>query len=572
MQRLLGLAMVVMLVVLVSCGGGGGGNGGGSIPPGIIVKAGDRLSTTVGDAVVTSGVFPTTGNVTITERPAPKVAQPNFGASQPMLTVSSTVQPDGGFTVSYPDTSNGAPAMAGIFDGNTPVSAFPVTKENGRLVVAMDPAYLPANRSRGISLISILIGIIRNYLPPDPTVTLKQVGTASAGQSLVYIPGLLQKAEDAEPTVSAVKENRGYGSAYIVDYDWRAPVAVVSLGLRDVISELPAKSTDMVAYSKGGLIGRYAMEQHRTTKATRRAMFLGVPNAGCSLTLAAIYGLLAATFLKSGVPLPFVDGPNSECLTELLPHSQLLEELSAEWYKQNGLVDYYFVAGQFGGFQTDLVVGTDSALLTGSSVIGNRTIGTIRRFTMDGQTHFTLDEAPVINVALQKMTTASTGVEISFSSNPVEASLAATSWASRVTFTNQTGQRVTNESLMLEGYIQHGGWSHNSWYDPSIPAGVAFPHQRTYWNYALDPGESVTLDLEHWLDVDRNPIGTLPPYLWSGSVRFILMANGDDGQSYETENILKLTTVNSTPKDPKTRATHLLTTMSTGGAGRRVGK
>ncbi len=566
MKRPIGLMMVAVMFGLMSCGGGG--NGGGSIPPGITVRAGDRLSTTIGETLITSGVFPSDGTVTVTEKPAPAVVQPNFGGIQPMLTVSSTVQPNGGFSVSYPDTSNGAPAMAGIFDGKEPIGAFPVTKENGRMIVTMDPAYLPQNRSRDISIISIIIGIIKNYLPPDPTVSLKQVGAAGEGQGLVYIPGLLQKADDAVPAVQTVKSDRGYGSAYVVDYDWRAPVATVAHGLKDAISDLPVKSADLVGYSKGGLVGRWTLEELGGTLAFKRAMYMGVPNKGCSLTLAALYGLLGSAFLKSSLPLPFIDGPNAECLTELLPNSTLLSDLNTDWYRQNGLVVYMFVAGQFGILPTDLVVGVSSALLNGSG-IENHTNGSIIRQTMEGQTHFTLDDANSIVSALQRFPTSNTGIDISFSENPVKASLDATKWASRVTFTNRTNQRVTNEALLLEGYNRPGYWNNNSWYDPSTPADEFFPRKRVEWNYVLNVDESVTLDLEHWLGTSGTKIGHLPPDLWAGSVRFILLASGENGQRYNKEVVLKLKTPYNVPNDPQTRAVLKATVQDVGGSGRR---
>ena len=475
MRRLIGLAAVLAMTFgLLSCGGGGGG--GGSNPPGITVRAGERLTTNVGNATITSGVFPNTGTVTIAEKQAPKVAQPNFGTLQPMFTITSTVQPDDGFTVSYPDTSNGAPVIAGIFNGKEPIGAFPVTKQNGQLVVAVDPAYLPENRGRGISLVSIVLGIIRNYFPPDSSVRLRQVGAQGEGQSLVYVPGLLQNADSAESTVSSVKQDRGYGTAYVVDYDWRAPIDEVGQNLANALTVLPSKNAELVGYSKGGLVGRWALEELGATKPVKRAVFMGSPNTGCALTLAALYGLLAATFLKSAVALPMVFDPTDNCLTELMPGSQRLTQLNSAVYKQNGKVDYHFVAGQFGGFQTDLVVGTDSALLTGSSTIGNRTNGTVRRFTMDGQSHFTLDEAPAINAAFQKVATASEGIKVSVDNNPVEASHITGHWYYEITITNNTGQDAALETFQFEGFDIISFWAYNAWYNPLTPDGVAFRH------------------------------------------------------------------------------------------------
>ncbi len=540
-----------------STGGGGSSTGGGSTGQlTTTVEPNQPKQVKIGQAIITfpAGTFGASTAVTLTESTPPSVVQPAFQAIQPALTINYTTTPQLPLTVEYPDNTNQEVPVVAAFDGQTVIGAFSSQRQNGKILVTIDPSQLGQGRSLSSSVISFVLGKVTLIDPPDVGSGLKLISSAGSGSTVIYVHGLLQSVEDdkVKNAARAAQITGQYASAYVFSYDYRLGFRQAGQALATALNSagFADKSVDIVAYSKGGLLTRVALEEEGATKAVRRVIFLGTPNTGCEIQLQGLYSLLATDFLTNPFPLVFPSW-NDNCLAELMPNSSALTQLNQYRFQQNGQVDYWFFNGG-----NDSVVGINSAEATGLPV-GDLTNGRIRQLTLPGFGHLALGTAEATTQAISQADNPVQLIAVSTDPEPAQPEPISGAWEVAVHLTNHTGQMISLETVQLEEFNRYGEWQGNYWYDPGLPPGILFPHQRLVWppfEGVIDNGETKTLYIEYWPDENKSPVWFAAPERQARSSHLIVAANGVDGRQYALEYVIHLTYDGIYPAEPQTRS------------------
>lgn len=562
------------LLALISCGGSGtssnndttGSSGGGSTTTTtgggtltgsvtVSVEPSQQKEVRIGHATVLfpADAFSVSTTVTLRESTAPSVAQPTFKAIQPLLTLQYTSPLQRPLTVTYPDTSNQEIALVAAFDGHTAIGAFPSQKQNGAISISVDPAQLEQGRSVSLG-ISLVLGLLTLHSVPDSELGLRPVGAMNPGRVVVYVHGLLQSvaSDKVKTAVNSAQISGGYGSAYVFSYDYRLSFRQAGLALAAALTnaQFADKSVDIVAYSKGGLIARTALEEVGVTKSVRRVIFLGTPNKGCSLALTALYSMVASQFLSSPNPLVF-PAWSDDWLAELLPNSPALNELNQYRFKQNGLVDYWFFSGAHDG-----AVAINSAYAT-DLPIGDLTNGQIHHTTLADFDHRSLGGAMATSQAVSQVSNSGKLIWITSSPEPAQPKPITESWQVAIQLTNNTGQGISLETVQLEEFDRDGQWQGNYWFDPATPPGIFFPRHRLVWSTPesrMTSGQTKTLYVEYWPDENKTPVSLAVAHRQARTSHVIVSANGDDGRHYAQEHVVHLAFGDIYPAEPQTRS------------------
>jgi pimeloyl-ACP methyl ester carboxylesterase len=552
--------LIILLLVLFGCGGGGGQNG-STLPPAIkktvTVEVGRATEATLGNTTISfpEGSLPAGTTINLEQGQAPVLPQKKVQDIDGQLTINAPLSPES-VTLSYPDTSNGKPVTVALFENGQLIGAVPATKESGKITVTLDGSAVTVDRGgRGLpSIISIVLEVATNYIPVDNEMQLIRVGSPSNGsKTLIFVHGLLQSANDNHATINSLKQQGGYGNAYTFAYDWRLPVPEAGAGLAEALSGLPEKSVDIVAYSKGGLVSRWALEKLGATKAVRRVIFLGTPSLGCNLPLQTLYSSLMIQFLTTGLGGFMLVGDQEDCLAELQPNSNSLQALNISFYEQLGNVDYYFFAGQT-GLAGDRIVGINSALCNTGNV-ENQVNGAIFRYTLDGESHFTIDSPSGASRAFSLAGLPGSGITITPNSNPIEADPILGCWLTRYIIGNFTGRKIVKLSILFEEYDRFGNWQGNYWYrDPYLP-GVFYPHERTEWEVTIHNEQSATTKLiQFWPNENRDLVWNAPESQKARTSHVVVTATDDQGGTHKAEYITRFVYNGITPAEPNTRS------------------
>lgn len=551
-MRLLIAASALLLVV--GCGGGGSGSSPVVNRTEAVVDPRVVQKVKIGEANLTFpvGVFAASTKVILTETRAPRLSQPAFKTIQPVLTLELAETPKKAVTVEYPDAEG--TLVAAAMDSQKPIGAWPVTRSGQKTIVSLDPTLLNPGRAP-VFTVGLVLGLVTKLSPPDADPGLTLIGPAGSGRTIIFVHGLLQSADDLAAVALKAKSLGGYGRAYSFRYDYRASFRQAGEALASALknSGFADKSVDLVGYSKGGLVARWALEQQGATKPVRQAVYLATPNQGCNLTLAGLYYFFGGMWLISPIGLPF-PAWESDTFSELTPNSPALATLNKYRYQQNGDVDYFLFAGS-----SDHVVTKTSAQAQGT-VMDDRTLGMIERFALEGFGHLAMDESEAVTAALGKVTANQSGLTIKYDRNPLQPDFFSASWQSAITLTNTTKQPLTIEYCQFEQFDRNGAWQGNYWFDDQTPPGVFFPHQRSRWGYQLSAGESVTRYIEFWPDESKTPVWSADPIRQARTSRQLVEAVDRNGQRYKSEAVLRLVYNDLTPAPPQTRASRLTPT------------
>jgi len=545
------VVLALISALLSGCGGGGGPRPGSILDQRTVIVSPQQDQTVqLGEAKVTiqKGTFNASIPVTVSQLVPYQPAQPNFQPVYSGLSISCPDTPQRTITATYSMPTGAQGLLAVAYENGQPIGAFPVTTSSGEARVLIEPSMV--TKSRGGVLVTLMLGVLGVVNSPDNETNLVLIAGSGRGRTLIFVHGLLQGAADMQETAMVAKNLGGYESVYVLRYDYRRPFADVGAELANLLSFhlfSDPKQVDLVGYSKGGLVVRHCLEAMGQTKPVRRAILLACPNTGCRISLAALYGTLALDYLSSKKALPFLNWGES-CLDELMPGSNQLNSLNTFQHHQNGDVDYWLFAGD-----TDTVVSQSSAWGTGTP-IDDFTNGVLWRKLLTQTGHLSADSTGAIKQVYAALTSTQTnGLQISYDSNPLEASGWWGSWTSTETIVNSTGQRITIESLLTEMYDRQGQWWGNYWYDPYCPPGEFFPHERADWGLILDPSESETLSLGYYPDEDGTPLSSAPANKQALTAHQTVLATGEDGTIYKTSKDLLLTYNGASPAPPHTR-------------------
>jgi len=541
---------------VIGCGGGGTGNGGGGQVIGqttVTVNPNQAAEKALGKALVKfpAGSFSSTQEVTITEtNPYFQTTKSGFRATQPQLALGGmTEAPLQPITVEYPD----APGLlvAAALDGQLPIGAYPVDQINGKAVVLIDPSLVGRDRNRGSSpAIYLLLGLASVVDSPDrnPGLTLIEGGAMS--NSLIVVHGLLQDATDVREMALRAKALGSYGAVYSFRYDYRWGIEQAGQALADTLKTygFDPKTVDIIAYSKGGLVTRWALEKEGATKPVDQVIFMATPNTGCKASLAGLYFTLGGAYFGLKHGLPFIDW-RDDYLGELMLNSTALSSLNQYRHQQNGLVRYYFFAGD-----GDDVVAENSAYAYGVD-LGDLTNGRLYTELLTGFGHMTMDEPEAIAAAWPKIRSVTSGLDVSWYENPTDPDPWVGDWSSVQTISNNTSGPMPVATIEYEMSDLNGDWTGNYWFDPNYPPGVLFPHQRVDLGNQLviPPGEFVQLGIGFWADEDKTPVWNAAPSRQAMTCHTIVHATAPSGQEVRSEVVLRLKNGSLEPADPKTR-------------------
>lgn len=555
-MRSLIAASALSLVVVLGCGGSGSGSSPVVNRTEAVVDPRVVQKVKIGEANLTfpAGAFSVPTKVRLTETRSGRLPQPAFKATQPILTLELAETPKKTVTVEYPAAEG--TLVAAAIDNQKPIGAWPVTRSGQKTIVSLDPALLKIGRAPTFT-VGLVLGLATKLSPPDADPGLTLVGPAGSGRTIIFVHGLLQSADDLAAVALKAKSLGGYGRAYSFRYDYRASFRQAGEALASDLKGggFADKSVDLVGYSKGGLVARWALEQQGATKPVRQAVYLATPNQGCNLTLAGLYYFFGGTWLISSIALPFPDW-QSDTFSELMPASPALATLNKYRHQQTGDVDYFLFAGE-----ADHVVATASAQAQGAT-LDDRTLGLIKRFGLANYGHLAMDGLEAVTVALGKITESRGGLVIKYDRNPLQPDFFSGSWQSAITLTNTTKQPLTIEYCQFEQFDRNGVWQGNYWFDSRTPPGVFFPHQRSRWGYQLSAGEAVTEHIEYWSDESQVPVWEASPNKRARTSRALVEAVGQNGQPYKTEAVLQLIYQDLTPAPPQTRSSRLTPTES----------
>lgn len=543
--------LFIALLGLVGCGGGGSSSSGSNAINRITidVPANQVAVGSIGQAKVTipAGTFGGPTTLPVTERTAPRFNQPDAKTLQPVLELEMPSVPTEDISIEYPDTNEPGVLFVASLDGNNPIGAYEIKRQNGKIVVTVKADTFDRGRSPSI-FARLIFGVATKISPPDTSTELVQVGSQSGQGIVVFTHGIMQSSDNSQPGALKALAVSGSQKAYVYKYDYRLSIVEAGQKLAQAIESagFADKSVDLIGYSKGGLVNRVALETFGATKKVRRAIFLACPNSGCNLGISLLYGFYLGSFLVNPVGLPMVlIGDNS--INELLPNSSALNNLNGYRHVQQGLVDYYFFASD-----GDNVVYANSALAENFQ-IGNMTNGAVHRVTLHNSGHNAMDDPATITEVYAQIKQVESGLSVTAEPEPNYPSYYG-AWQTTVKIRNNSAQNMTVETVELEEFDRFGAWQGNYWYDESSPPGVFFPHQRTSWNYQLSPGESKTLYIEYWPDESRTPVWNAPDRRKARSSHIIVLAHDSLGKSYRAEFISHMLYENYTLAEPLTRA------------------
>ncbi len=544
----------VLILTLVGCGGGGGESGGSNTfnRIAIDIPANQVATGDIGQARITipAGTFGGPTSLPVTEQTAPNFAQPGEKALQPTLNIEMPSAPLQTIQVEYPDTTQPGTLFVASLDGNSPVGAYEVKRQNGKIVITVSPEMFDRGRSPTIAS-RLVLGISTVFNSPDADYGLTRISLdlGAKNRPVIIVHGVSQTADEMKPAINRAFSVGGYDASYSFRYDDRVPFAKAGAELARAIREggFADKSVDIIGYSKGGLVTRYALEVSGETKKVKRAIFLAVPNSGCNLSLTLLYGFYLSVFLTSPVGIPLV-AIGDDSIAELLPNSAALTSLNAYQHVQRGQVDYLFFASN-----GDNVVNSNSALAQQFG-IGDMTNGTIYRETLPNSGHLTMDEPVVITEVYQRIQTLENGLSLNVIPEPCEASSYYGNWTVDVTIANNSPTELTIENVQFEEFDRYGAWQGNYWYNPSYPPGVFFPHQRYDWNYQMSPSASKTLGIDYWPDESETPVWNAPERRKARTSNIIVLAHDTNGKRYDRRFVLHMTYNGISPTEPSTRA------------------
>lgn len=544
----------VLVFLLSGCGGGGSGSGGSNIINRITidVPANQVATGDIGQARITipAGTFGGPTSLPVTEVSPPRFAQPGAKTLQPTLNIEMPSAPVQAIQVEYPDTAQLGTLFVASLDGNTPIGAYEVKRQNGKIVVTISPDMFDRGRSPTVAS-RLVLGISTLFNSPDADFGLTRVSLdlGTKNRPVIIVHGVSQTADEMRPAVNRAFSVGGYDTSYSFRYDDRVPFPQAGVELARAIREggFADKSVDIIGYSKGGIVTRYALEVSGETKKVRRAIFLAVPNSGCNLSLTLLYGFYLSVFLTSPVGIPLV-AIGDDSIAELLPTSAALASLNGYRHVQRGQVDYFFFASN-----GDNVVNTNSALAQQFG-IGNMTNGAVYRETLSNSGHLAMDEPAVITAVYQRIKALESGLTLTVIPEPCEASSYYGNWTVDITIANNSSTALTVESVQFEEFDRYGDWQGNYWYNPDYPPGVFFPHQRYDWNYQMGSGESETLGIEYWPDESRTPVWNAPVRRKARTSNIIVLAHDSTGKRYDQRFVLHMTYNGISPAEPLTRA------------------
>ncbi|HUD20626.1 MAG TPA: hypothetical protein VMQ44_00995 [Candidatus Saccharimonadales bacterium] len=554
MFRFIGILILLFFVYATTGCGGGTDISTNQVIDQIRVQLmiGQEKKATLGQANLT---FPadTGGDVIVTETKAGRIPQPAFQPTQPVMTMDFSANPIKPFTIDYPDNPTGTPVAVALSNGQ-PIGTFPAERVNGRLVVTVNPTLLAsaAPSSRGFSLtVSFVLGLATLKDPPDAGYGLKLVATSATNdKTIIFVHGLLQSADGVKDGLLKARDLGNYGRAYSFCYDYRKPISEAGGQLAQAINAagFNPKSADIIGYSKGGLVALWALTQSGVTKPIRRTILMSAPIQGCDMSLTALYYVFGRIFSVGIISMPFF-GIHDNCLEELLPGSDCLNQLGHYTYNQKGDVDIY----AFGSDGDDVV--NASSGRGDSTNLENLTNGRVVRETLSGFGHMTMDSPEAIGAAFSKIKGGSNGLQVESDAAVVNWD---GSWSSYLTIINNTSQTVRVETTEFEEFERHSNWQGNFWLNPDYPAGEFFPHERHDLGeeVVLGPGESRTFDIGYWPDETRTPVWDVPENLQAKTSHIICQGSDATGTTYKATYDLAMGYNGATPEPPNTRKPH----------------
>ncbi len=551
MRRVVGLSMLGASASLVGCGGQRLPTPGSILTKqSVVIAAQNDQTFSAGNAKVITQANTFDGLLTpmTLETAVPyRVPQGAFASAVEMIVISTPATPRRSIVVRYPVSGTG-PCMAAQFEGNELVGALPATVASGEATVVVPPTALTRGRGSGFA-IGLVFGMLTLANPRDTQARLERVAGPGEGSSVVVVHGMLQSADDVRALATEARRAGSYDSAYLYHYDYRLPFAACGRALADLLGSggFPRKSVDIIAYSKGGLVARHALETCNATASVRRLITLATPHTGCRAELAGLYYGLGGLYLGSVSALPLPD-IGDVCLSELMPSSDALVHLNSYRNTQNGDVDYWLFSGG-----RDWVVTHGSAQAEGTW-IGTHTNGSLRQTVLPTFGHTGMYSVQAVSQAYRLIRSASGGLEISFDSSHVEPSPWDGCWYRTITVTNRTGTVVTLDSLQFDTYGSSGSWSGHQWFSPTTPPGEFFPSERTPWGVTLGSGSSTALDVQTWINGSKDPVWAFDAAVVPRTCHHILIATGEDGTVYKVERDQWLTYNGVWPASPLTRS------------------
>ncbi|HSX42253.1 MAG TPA: hypothetical protein VLE93_02785 [Candidatus Saccharimonadales bacterium] len=539
-MRQLAILGLIISLILAGCGGGGSSASG---------NTGHHYDFTPNQALnapITQGLVSLPGetfsqacSINVTEENAPQLPQSHQIADQPKLTLALPTLPAATITVSYPDSHPELPNLsAAAWFGSRLVGTFGVIRQNGRVIVQLDPERLtkmagagPQKRNNSI-VISLLLSFLTIIDSPDQSPSLEQVGLETdRSRVAIFTHGLLQQGRDLTPSAQRAQTIANYSAVYVYRYPYDEPVAQAGHDLAVLIRQLnlPAKSAVLWGYSKGALVNLWTLVMEQETATTKQAVFLAGPFEGCRLDLLGLYLFLGTDFFTSDAAVPFLQNPNDNCLAELLPGSDPLSSLMGATGGQHGDVDYYFFAGG-----SDDVVGPASAQFASSKTAENLTSGGVYRGTIPNRGHLAMDEPDVISTALGQMSEERSDVSVRATVNGhivtnVVADGTDGSWHYQLVLRNSSSESVTVRSLQMEYYDRYANHtSQDQWY-ARISGGEVFPTQYVAWNQPLAANQVLdpNISLQTWAGGPNVPVWNYGQDRWALTVHYTVIAIGD---------------------------------------------
>lgn len=540
---------LALVFITLSCGGGGGGSQTETIINHVTAPVGPgHTEVFIGQAAISLIFGNETTEVSLTETTPPRINQPAFQNLQPALTIDCPVIPSGEIKVSYPDSSAGQTLAVVALQGNTPIGAWPMSRENGRMVATISPEL--QQKSRGSSLfIKFVVGISTIPNPPENGSGLVRVGSAGVGRTVIFVPGLMQSVADVIESAKRAKDIGGYANAYVYRYDYRTGIAAEGRRFANFLTgSFPNKSVDIIGYSKGGLVAMWALQQENATAPVRRVLYLGTPVKGCSTSLARLYWAFGGVYFNNRNALPYAEMP-SDCFAELMPNSQVISDLNEYQFVQNGDVDYYFFAGE-----NDDIVNQDSAWAMNVPV-GDATNGHIRRHTIHNVSHFSIDKPAAVEAAIRSISLSVTGVSLlADPAEPLQPDPFFGSWIVDIRIKNNISGPLTLESMQFEEFDRYGQWQGHYWYDPTLGPGIFFPHRRIAWNYSLPAGQAVVLGIEYWPNESQQAVWEAPESQQARTSHVMVQARDLTGRLHKAERIVEMRYGGIVPASPQTRS------------------
>ncbi len=547
-MRFCAFLILLCTALLTGCGGSGGSTNAGN-SYGFTPGQNLTIPITQGTVLVPGNSFANPGSVQSAESPAPNFEQQHRVVDEQKLTLTLPDAPAATITVSYPDTHPDYNLGAVMFAGNAIIGGFPAIRQNGRVIVQLDPELIAAAQSHGPKVqgrgTSIVVSLLLTFLTvvdsPDQTPSLEQVGLETDKSHVaIFSHGLLQQGSDMTPSAQMAQARAGNSAVYVYHYNDQEPIAQAARDLAFLVRQLnlPPKSMVLWGYSKGALVNLHMLVIEGETLATKQAVFLAGPFEGCQLDLFGLYLFLNTAFFTTNVGVPLIGSPHDNCLAELMPGSDTLTALANATGGQHGDVEYYFFAGG-----TDNVVSQQSATFANSTVPENLTNGNVYRNTIPNHGHLAMDEPDVISTVIGQLHEKRTGISVWSTVNgqvvnTVQPDNGDGSWYYSIHIRNNTGENITVQSLQLEAFDRYGAWNGNQWYDPNSPIGVFYPTEYVAWNQYLAANMGLpAISVQTWASGQGLPVWSplVPPSNKAINVRYRILAKGQSGQIYQNE-------------------------------------